>query len=227
MLRWRQLMSQSDYPLSLLSILPETPEEKILHLLIELGVQMVVADEGSILVLDEDTQELVFAMTAGNPESEMHLRGQRMPMDKGIAGMAAVTREAQTGAPVFSKIDQWPGRTPVREPAAVLAAPMLIADNVVGVITAVRFSGEARFKGKEVELYSRFASLAGAFVEMRRRLVRLEVSRVPVGNEASSERQALEDRIIASVRHLVLARPDSLKSVAAMLQAVADLVSPH
>jgi hypothetical protein len=73
-------MPESNSPLSLLSILPETPEEQILLLLIQLAVEMVGADEGSILVLDESTQELVFAMTVGDSNSEQKLRGQRVPL---------------------------------------------------------------------------------------------------------------------------------------------------
>jgi GAF domain-containing protein len=218
-------MPQPSHPLSLLSIFPETAEAKILYLLVQLGVEMVQADEGSILVLDEAAQELIFAMTVGNRESEERLRGQRVPVGQGIAGLAAITRQTQTGAPVFDKIEQWPGRGASSEPSAVLAAPMLVADNVVGVITAVRFATDARFKAKEVELYSRFAALAGAFVEMRRRLNRLEA--VPSVNEQTpmTEQQAMEDQIIASVRRLVQTRPDALTSIATLLRAVEDVAA--
>ena len=57
--------------------------------------------QGSLLVLDEKKKELVFAMTIGSRSSEMTLIGQRVPLGKGITGLAAQMREVQIGAPTF------------------------------------------------------------------------------------------------------------------------------
>ena len=57
--------------------------------------------QGSLLVLDEKKKELVFAMTVGNRSSEMTLIRQRVPLGKGITGLAAQMRGAQIGAPAF------------------------------------------------------------------------------------------------------------------------------
>lgn len=40
-------------------------------------------------------------MTIGNRSSEMTLIGQRVPLGKGITGLAAQMREVQIGAPAF------------------------------------------------------------------------------------------------------------------------------
>ena len=66
-----------------LGIVPRTPEAAVLRLLVELGVQYVRADEGSLLALDQRKNQLVFAMTAGPAESEQTLLGQRVPLGKG------------------------------------------------------------------------------------------------------------------------------------------------
>jgi len=219
-------MSDSRYPLSLLSIVPETPEENSLQLLVQLAVEMAGADEGSILVLDESTQELVFAMTVGPRLSEHQLRGQRVPLGKGVTGLAAITREVQTGVPTFMTIEQSTERRPANEPTAVLAAPMLVADDVVGVLTAVSFTPDFRFKGREVELYAKFASVAGLLVERRRRLDHLESIQNSSANEGNSMREALESRIISSVRRLIQSRPDALENIAAMLDSVENLTTP-
>jgi len=50
-----------------LGILPSTPEEKILRMLIELGCEVVGGQEGSLLVYDKDADVLRFAMTVGDP----------------------------------------------------------------------------------------------------------------------------------------------------------------
>jgi len=189
-------------------------------------VEMAGADEGSILVLDETTQDLVFAMTVGPRLSGQQLHGQRVPVGKGITGLAAITREVQTGVPTFMTIEQSSERRPANEPTAVLAAPMLVADEVVGVLTAVSFTPDFRFKGREVELYGKFAAVAGLIVERKRRLDHFEALQNVSPTEGHNPREALESRIIRSVRRLVHSRPDALENIAAMLDSVENLTSP-
>ena len=74
-----------------LGILPQTSEAEILRLLIQTGAQIVDAEEGSLLVVDEESDDLRFAMTVGSEESEAKLLGQRVPLGKGITGLAATT----------------------------------------------------------------------------------------------------------------------------------------
>ena len=49
-----------------LGILPSTPEEKILRMLIEIGCEVVGGEGGSLLVPDEDGKALHFVMTVGD-----------------------------------------------------------------------------------------------------------------------------------------------------------------
>ncbi len=80
-----------------LGVAYQSPEEKVLRLLIELAAQFGGAAEGPLLVLDEARQELVFARTVGSEASEEALVGQRVPVGKGLSGPAAQTREVQRG----------------------------------------------------------------------------------------------------------------------------------
>lgn len=89
-----------------LGITRESPEEKVLTLLIELGAQVVGAQEGSLLVVDESSQELVFAMTVGRGLAEKGLVGQRVPLGQGLVGLAAQTHQVEIGAPVFHLADE-------------------------------------------------------------------------------------------------------------------------
>ena len=84
-----------------LGITHESPEEKVLTLLIEIGNQFVDAQAGSILLVDEANNELVFAMTVGHGAPEDILLGQRVPIGKGLVGLAAQTHQVQIGAPTF------------------------------------------------------------------------------------------------------------------------------
>jgi sigma-B regulation protein RsbU (phosphoserine phosphatase) len=208
-----------------LSILPQTPEEKILHLLIEVGREIVGADEGSLLVFDESTQELVFAMTVGR-NSETTLLGQRVPLGSGLTGLAALTHEVQTGAPTFNDIRQPENVTSTPEqPSAVLAAPMLVNDVLVGVLTAISFEKTKRFSGRDAQLYVSFAAIGGLVVQQRRKLAMFEESSsgLPLQETLSESHQA-EQAILATLRRILSRSPESVMQVASLLTAIDRLI---
>ena len=194
-----------------LSILPQTPEEKILRLLIEVGREIVGADEGSLLVFDESKQELVFAMTVGR-NSETTLLGQRVPLGAGLTGLAALTHEVQTGAPTFNDIQQ-PERVNLapEQPAAVLAAPMLVNDVLVGVLTAISFEKTKRFSGRDAQLYVSFAAIGGLVVQQRRQFAIFEASSTGLPlQETLSESHQAEQTVVASLRRILSRSPESV-----------------
>jgi len=189
----------------------KSPEEKVLRLLIELGTQVVGAQEGSLLVLDEKEGELVFAMTVGSRSSETELVGQRVPLGKGIVGLAAQTHEVQIGAPTFDTEQ-------TQEPKAVIAAPMLIGDRLIGVITAVSFQPEKRFNSNDALLYARVATVAGVVVEQRRRLSSVEMLQEGLASpEAISEDESLDQEIVGIVKRLVRSKPDAKARIVKVL----------
>jgi len=202
-----------------------SPEEQVLRLLIELGAQFVGAEEGSLLVLDEKSNELVFAMTVGSRSSEEALIGQRVPLGKGITGLAAQTREVQIGAPTFATRQARKPKTGGEQPKAVLAAPMLIADRLIGVITAVSFAPRKRFGSREALLYGRIAAVAAVVVEQRRRLAAVEAlqrgKRLP---PAASEEERLERQILETVARLLGSRPEAKAQIARLLSDIEALL---
>lgn len=201
-----------------LGISPRSNEEEVLRLLIQLGAQVVGAEEGSLLVLDDADDALVFAMVVGPPDSQHALVGQRVPIGRGITGLAALTREVQIGAPTYTDVAQ----SHLRDPggaSAVLAAPMLAGDELVGVITAVTFVKDARFTPEHALLYGRIGAVAGVVVEQSRRLRALE-SR---GADAAAPSGA-EGRIVEAVTRIANRDPARLERVAALLDAIDALV---
>src|SRR5438045_9777403 len=134
-----------------LAIAPNSREEQMLRLLIELGIHVAGAEEGSILVHDRAKNDLVFAMNIGGDAS---LIGQRVPLNQGITGLAAASREVQIGAPTFD-INQV--ETKKGGPSSVIAAPMLVDDELIGVLTAVTFASGKRFTEEDGSLYARLA----------------------------------------------------------------------
>ena len=210
----------SDHLLSrFLGILPSTPEEKILRMLIELGCEVVGGQEGSLLVYDKEDDVLRFAMTVGDPESERKLRGQAVPLGAGLTGLAAATLEVQTGAPTFKDVEQQQRKGDTSTPDAVIAAPMVSGDELVGVVTAVSFEDGKRFTSRDARLYAGFAAIAAIVVDLRRRLSAYESGQAAVPQD-ESERAKLERKILASVQRLIGGDTARLAAVAELLASV-------
>ena len=204
--------------------------EPILRLLVELGVQVVGAQEGSLLVLDPEGKHLVFAMTVGPRESAQALIGQRVPVGQGLTGLAAQTHEVQIGSPVYKDVRQAGRRaqdTPDGQPTAVLAAPMLIDDELVGVISAVSFRQGKQFTPADAELYARIAAVAGVVVDQQKRLQMLgALQGEAAAPPARTERERQEREIARTAVELFRARPDQPDRVAALMALIRELCSP-
>lgn len=207
-------MTLSSDLLALLAVTPQSPEDLVLRLLIELGAQVVDASEGSLLVYDREKNDLVFAMNVGG---SVELIGQRVPMNQGLTGLAAATREVQIGAPTFTGIKQAAERaTASGGPEAVIAAPMMAGDDLVGVITAVSFSPGKRFTAKDGELYARLATVAGVVVEQRRGL-----NAAASGSRSGGEN---EQSIAAAIVRISKAGPAAVAGTARILTEIAAFV---
>jgi GAF domain-containing protein len=148
-------------PIDLLSAWLGEPgghRDAVLRVLLELAVRVAGAEEGSLLLLDGATRELVFATTVGDRDSAEALRGQRIPRGRGLVGLAAQTHEVQIGSPTYGDVKQAAHRAEAGGPAWTLAAPVLIHDELVGVVTAVTFSTERPLGSDSAELFSRVAA---------------------------------------------------------------------
>ncbi|MFO0742300.1 MAG: GAF domain-containing protein [Labilithrix sp.] len=205
-------MTQAADLLALLAIEPASAEERVLRVLIELGAQVVDASEGSLLVYDPAKNDLVFAMTVGGPSI---LIGQRLALGQGLTGLAAATREVQIGAPTFQGVQQVS-----KGPEAVIAAPMLVGDELIGVITAVSFVSGKRFTGRDGDLYGRLAAVAGVVVDQRRRL------NAAAGKVSQRVENSIEHAVAASIARIAKQRPDALARLATVVSEIESLVTP-
>lgn len=145
----------------------------VLGELIRIGLSVLGADQGSLLLVDEKGEKLRFAMVrsrVGGEEMarmEGELIGKSVPIGEGLTGMAALTRDVQTATRTES--DWFYSVKGDGTPHAVLAAPMLIGDELVGVVTAVSFDGEKSFSAEDCVRYGHFANVAAAVLGMQRR----------------------------------------------------------
>ncbi len=204
-----------------LGLLPSTPEAAALRQIVELGVSVIGADEGSLLVMDEAAGNLRFAMTVGPSNSENTLLGQTVPIGSGITGLAAATRQAQVGAPVYKDVEQTERLSD--GPESVIAAPMMLGEIVVGVLTAVTFKKGRIFNSQEAVLYARFARLAALLVEQTLRLNPRGADETAV--RALGGQARLEREVLGRMQRLVAERPDALGPLARILEAVEEVTA--
>lgn len=215
-------MDQVSLLAAFLGVLPSSSEETVLRLLIETGAMVVGADEGSLLVLDPECECLRFAMTIGSEESQQALLGQKVPLGEGITGLAAETLEVQIGAPTYLNVEQTKERGGAKgAPEAVMAAPMLVGETLVGVITAVSFAKSKRFSSKDASLYANFAAIAGLVVDQGRRL--LAQSREAPTLKSLGKDEERTERIMRSIASLASIKPDGLQRLARIMDDIAAL----
>lgn len=206
-------------------VAPRTPEAVELRWLLNTGIHLIGADEGSLLAYDEAKRVLRFVLTAGNRASERNLIGQTLPLGAGLTGLAAQLREVQVGAPKYHKISQIGRRGSVSgEPQAVIAAPMISGDILLGVMTAVRFGRNTLFTMDEAKLIGRFAAVAGLVIEQDRRLKALAARSERQGPDKSRPADKNERKIMASVANIRRRKPRAMAQLARAIGAMETLI---
>jgi len=118
------------------------------------------ARASSIMLLDPDTEELVFAAVSG--EGERELVGRRMPASTGVAGWVLSSRtplvlEDVQSDPRFARdVAEKTGYVP----KGLMAAPLLDEELALGVLQVLDRPQRSRFTLQEMELLGLFAGQA-------------------------------------------------------------------
>jgi GAF domain-containing protein len=207
-----------------LGLMPATGADQVLRLIVETGVRAVGADEGSLLVYDPEANDLTFVMTYGNKESESILIGQRVPFGQGLAGLAAETGEVQIGAPRYKDVHQSETMGGIK---AVISAPMMLGDKLIGVITAVSNKDAKRFSMDDGQLYACLATIAALVVNqallLRARSADADAAGLrPAALAADPQAQEVLER----VGRLLQRDSGTVRQLARMLEAVEAMASP-
>lgn len=208
-----------------LGLMPATGEDQVLRLIVETGVRAVGADEGSLLVYDPEANDLTFVMTYGNKESESILIGQRVPFGQGLAGLAAETGEVQIGAPRYKDVRQSETMGGIK---AVISAPMMLGDKLIGVLTAVSNKDEKRFTMEDAQLYACLATVAALVVNQALMLrARSADADAAALQPAALAGDPLAEEVLARVGRLLQRDTATVRQVARMLEAVEAMVPTH
>jgi GAF domain-containing protein len=138
----------------------------LLGAIVEVARSIFGARASSILLFDEETEELVFEAVVGEGEEE--LLGMRFPAGKGIAGWVLATRTPL----VIEDVREDPRfATDVAEdtgyvPSGLMAAPLLHDEQSLGVLEVLDRPGQSLFSLQEMELLGLFANQASIAVDL-------------------------------------------------------------
>jgi GAF domain-containing protein len=172
----------------------------LLSAIVEVARSIFGAKASSILLLDEETQELVFEAAVG--EGEDSIIGMRFPAGTGIAGWVLATRtplviEDVRKDPRFaSDVAEDTGFVP----SGLMAAPLLHEENALGVLEVLDRPERSHFSLQEMELLGLFSNQAAVAVDLllkarrARRVLTEDGTELGVVAELAAAVDALEDK---------------------------------
>ncbi len=145
-----------------------TPEHDVLSLLAEtLECAMALSDatDGSLMLIDEETDELVFVLVRGAVSET--LPGYRFDRRQGIAGWAAehvepvIVNNVRTDTRFFEAVDERVGF----ETRSLIAVPLAARGRVLGVVEILNKRSGENFTQDDASLLSILATIAASALD--------------------------------------------------------------
>ncbi len=145
-----------------------TPEQDILDLLdetLECAMALLDATDGSLMLIDEETDELVFVLVQGTVRET--LPGYRFDRQQGIAGWAAeqakpvIVNNVHTDPRFLHTVDERIGFAT----HSLIAVPLAARGRVLGVIEALNKRSGEDFTDADASLLSILATLAASALD--------------------------------------------------------------
>jgi GAF domain-containing protein len=136
--------------------------DELLQAIMQASTELLGAESSSLLLLDENTDELEFKVATGDPE----LVGVRMPSSKGIAGESLAKREPVVQDTVagdsrhYGEVDKAAGSTTRN----IVAVPLLLKDRTIGVLEAINRES-AELSDEDMDIAKALASLAAVAID--------------------------------------------------------------
>jgi GAF domain-containing protein len=138
----------------------------LLGAIVQVARSIFGAKASSILLLDEETNELVFEAVVG--EGEESLLGVRFPAGQGIAGWVLATRtplileDVQNDPRFAGEVAEDTGYVP----SGLMAAPLLHEERALGVLEVLDRPERSHFSLQEMDLLGLFANQAAIAVDL-------------------------------------------------------------
>ncbi len=142
--------------------------DEVLELVVRYAASLLNAEGGSLLLLDEDSGDLVFRISSG-PAGEQ-LRGMKVPAGRGIAGRCfssnqpIIANDVQRDSHWYRAFDQQADFVT----RSILAVPLSVRGRTIGVLEAVNRKDGGKFNKEDAELLLSFGSQAAIAIENAR-----------------------------------------------------------
>jgi signal transduction histidine kinase len=163
--RAHQLATLNDITRQLTSTLETEP---LLQKILDSAVTILSCEAGSLLLVDETTDELVYKATAGPVAQD--LEGQRLASNTGIAGetvklrRAVISNNVKMESSWFSNTDQTTGFVT----RSILAVPLQVKETVIGVLEVINRKDGLPFVVDDQNLLSAFGGQAAVAIDNAR-----------------------------------------------------------
>lgn len=147
--------------------------DDLLQLIMRSAAELLDAETSSLMLVDEDTGELIIEVATGAVESAVVKR--RIPAGAGIAGwvleqrQAAVVDDPAADERFYQEVSESAGFATRN----LLAVPMLVKDRAVGVVEVINKQGDEGFSEADVELATALADLAAIALDNARMYAQL------------------------------------------------------
>ena len=134
--------------------------EPLLRNILQSATSILNCEAGSLLMIDEETDELVFRVTVG-PVAD-NILNKRIPSGTGLVGKSFKTRspvlvnDVQSSPDWFSKSDEETGFIT----HALLVVPLIMQEKMLGVIEVINKLDRLPFSKDDQELLTAFAAQA-------------------------------------------------------------------
>jgi diguanylate cyclase (GGDEF)-like protein len=147
--------------------------DQVLRTIMEKIDEFLRPDNWSLLLLDEETQELYFELAVG--KASQALKDVRIKMGQGIAGWVAqhgetvVVPDTAKDTRFFSKVDE---KTKT-ETQSIVAVPVRFRDTCLGVIELINCIGPEGFDPRDLKLLEALSDFAAIALENARHVKRI------------------------------------------------------
>jgi len=162
--------------------------EARLDRVLELAMELLGAERGSIMLLEEESEELVVRASRGLESREF-----RVPLGEGISGWVAAHGEPLILQDVVAD-SRFRGSDPTVKSA--LAVPLRVEGKVIGVLNVSTSRKRRRFGEEDLEHLLSFAEMAA---------VSIENARLYQALKRDQEKVARELRMASRIQHSIIA----------------------
>ena len=184
----------------------------LLRATVEVARAIFRAKASSVLLLDEEADELVFEAVAG--EGSDTLLGQRFPASTGVAGWVLVTRQPLVIDDLTkdTRFSRDTAESTGYVPRGLMAVPLLVDDRVLGVLEVLDRPDVEPFSLAEMNLLGLFGNQAAIALDLLQRARRARAALDGEGElahfaakleSASEERQAAGLALLRALEQLL------------------------